>query len=122
MATGRNRSVDSAVDSCSQHHGAGCQLAGKLSFVSDLRQDFRDRGLLTAVEQHDTPAIFDWLIDVLSYQGIANSVADAISARARQRALQRHRGCAGATSKLPQAARPLAVQRLRLSEEFADLH
>ena len=44
--------------------------------MSDLRQDFRDSGLIKAVRHHDTPAIFDWLIGILSYQGIANSVAE----------------------------------------------
>ena len=53
-----------------------CQLAGKLSFISDLRRDFRSSGLLAAIDRHDTPLIFDWLIDTLSYQGIANSVAE----------------------------------------------
>lgn len=53
-----------------------CQLAGKLTFASDLRRDFLTGGLLTAVKHHGTPAIYDWLIGVLSYQGIANSVAE----------------------------------------------
>jgi hypothetical protein len=28
-----------------------------------------------AVQQHDTPAIFDWLMEALSYQGVSDRVA-----------------------------------------------
>jgi hypothetical protein len=68
-------SLDSAVEHAVSIIERACQLAGKLSFVRDLRRDFRNGGLLEAIKRHDTPAIFDWLIGVLSYQGIANSVA-----------------------------------------------
>jgi hypothetical protein len=52
-----------------------CQLAGPASFISDLRADLRSNGVLTAVERHDTATLFDWLIVVLSFQGIADRVA-----------------------------------------------
>ena len=71
-----SRSFDSAIAHAAGIIERSCQLAGKLSFVSDLRRDFRDSGLLNAVEHHDTAAVFDWLIGILSYQGIANSVAE----------------------------------------------
>jgi hypothetical protein len=32
-------------------------------------------GVIAAVRRHDTPAIFDWLIDALSYQGVSDSIA-----------------------------------------------
>jgi hypothetical protein len=32
-------------------------------------------GVIAAVQRHDTPAIFDWLIDALSYQGVSDSIA-----------------------------------------------
>lgn len=73
--TGRSSDFDSAVTHAVGIIERACQLAAKPSFVSDLRQSFGAGGLLTAVKHHDTPAVFDWLIGILSYQGIANSVA-----------------------------------------------
>jgi hypothetical protein len=57
-----------------------CQLAGKASFVSDLRNELRRDGVLTAVERHDTAKLFDWLMLVLSFQGIADRAAAAFIA------------------------------------------
>jgi len=31
--------------------------------------------VIAAVQRHDTPAIFDWLVDALSYQGVSDSIA-----------------------------------------------
>jgi hypothetical protein len=33
------------------------------------------KGVIAAVQRHDTPVIFDWLIDALSYQGVSDSIA-----------------------------------------------
>ena len=97
---GLSTSFDSAVDHAVNLIERTCQLAGKPSFVSDLRQDFRDSGVLKAVEQHDTAAIFDWLMDIVSYQGIANSIVERIlqeHGNARyceiEAALARHPSC-----------------------------
>jgi hypothetical protein len=54
---------------------ATCCLAGSASYLDDLRADLRDRGVVRAVRDHDTPALFDWLIKILSFQGISDSVA-----------------------------------------------
>ncbi|MFY9836235.1 MAG: hypothetical protein WAK55_07145 [Xanthobacteraceae bacterium] len=54
---------------------ATCCLAGSASYLDDVRADLRDRGVVRAVRDHDTPAIFDWLVDLLSFQGISDSVA-----------------------------------------------
>ena len=35
----------------------------------------RERGVIRAVRDHDTPALFDWLIEILSFQGISDAVA-----------------------------------------------
>jgi hypothetical protein len=52
-----------------------CCLAGVPSYLDDLRADLRDNGVLAAVNDHDTPRLFDWLMSVLSFQGIADRVA-----------------------------------------------
>ena len=52
-----------------------CCLAGSPSFVDDLRTGLRQRGLLSAIQRHDSAPVFAWLLEVLSYQGIADSVA-----------------------------------------------
>jgi hypothetical protein len=54
---------------------AVCCLAGSPSYVDDLREGLRDRGIVRAIENHDTAALFDWLIGVLSLQGISEAVA-----------------------------------------------
>jgi hypothetical protein len=53
-----------------------CCLAGVPSYVDDLQSDLRDHGVLAAVNDHDTARLFDWLMSILSFQGIANRVAE----------------------------------------------
>jgi len=60
---------------------AVCQLAGSLSFIDEIDDEFRKGGLDVAVKSHSTPPIFDWLIDVLSFQGISDRVARDYAAR-----------------------------------------
>ena len=54
---------------------ATCCLAGSASYLDDLRAELRGRGVIRAVRDHDTPALFDWLIETLSLQGISDAVA-----------------------------------------------
>jgi hypothetical protein len=54
---------------------ATCCLAGSASYLDDVRADLRDCGIFRAIKDHDTPTLFDWLIDILSFQGISDSVA-----------------------------------------------
>jgi hypothetical protein len=54
---------------------AVCRLAGSASYIDDVRAALDDSGVSSAVDQHDTAAVFDWLVDGLSYQGIANRIA-----------------------------------------------
>jgi hypothetical protein len=54
---------------------ATCCLAGSASYLDDLRADLRDCGIIRAIRDHDTPALFDWLVETLSFQGISDSVA-----------------------------------------------
>jgi hypothetical protein len=53
-----------------------CCLAGAPSYLDDLRADLRDNGVLAAVNDHNTARLFDWLMSILSFQGIANRVAE----------------------------------------------
>ena len=52
-----------------------CRLAGPFAFVDEGRTALKRQGILAAVRRHDTPILFDWLMTVLSYQGIADRVA-----------------------------------------------
>jgi hypothetical protein len=54
---------------------ATCCLAGSASYLDDIRADLRACGIIRAIKDHDTPALFDWLVEMLSYQGISDSVA-----------------------------------------------
>jgi hypothetical protein len=54
-----------------------CGLAGPHDLLDDIRGHLHRCGILAAVRTHDTPALFDWLISVLSFQGISNRVAEA---------------------------------------------
>ncbi|WP_131194563.1 hypothetical protein [Lichenihabitans psoromatis] len=40
-----------------------------------MRRDFARSGLSKAVARHDTPALFDWLIRILSLQGVSDAIA-----------------------------------------------
>ena len=54
---------------------ATCCLAGSASYLDDIRADLRDCGISRAVRDHDTPVLFDWLVEALSFQGISDAVA-----------------------------------------------
>jgi hypothetical protein len=58
-----------------------CCLAGLASYLDDGRADLRDRGVIRAVRDHDTPVLFEWLVEVLSFQGISDSVASGYIAQ-----------------------------------------
>jgi hypothetical protein len=53
-----------------------CQIAAKPTFLTDLRTGLREAGVLAAIEARNTPALFDWLMWILSFQGIADGVAE----------------------------------------------
>ena len=52
-----------------------CTVAGNDNWIEDLQVEAADDGIVDAVESHDTAAIFDWLIWILSFQGISDAVA-----------------------------------------------
>jgi hypothetical protein len=52
-----------------------CEIAGALSLIEDSRVALARHGVITAVQHHDTPVVFGWLIEALSYQGVSDSIA-----------------------------------------------
>ena len=50
-----------------------CCLAGSTNLLEDLRD--AETGLPAIVSRRDTPALFDWWVSALSYQGISDAVA-----------------------------------------------
>jgi hypothetical protein len=58
-----------------------CKIAGEPSWIDDLRHEAIGAGLVAAIETYDTPVIFDWLMDILSYQGISDAVAHGFMSR-----------------------------------------
>jgi len=54
---------------------AVCALAGNPTYIDDLEATLRSCGIVKAVADHDTPKLFEWLVEEMSYQGIANGVA-----------------------------------------------
>ena len=61
-------------------HGTCC-LAGSASYLDDVRTDLRRRGITRAIRDRDTPALFDWLVETLSFQGISDAVASGYMAQ-----------------------------------------
>jgi hypothetical protein len=52
-----------------------CCLAGSASFVDDAHDNLVNEGVLGAIEGHNTPVLFDWMVYAFSFQGIADAVA-----------------------------------------------
>lgn len=52
-----------------------CRLAGPFDFVEQSRAELSRRGVIAAVRDHNDAALFDWLMSLLSFQGIADRVA-----------------------------------------------
>jgi len=65
-----------AVDHAVSVLSAVCALAGPADFIDDSRRHLRRQGVVVAVRNHDTATLFDWLISVMSFQGIADRVAE----------------------------------------------
>src|SRR3712207_3600110 len=44
-------------------------------YLKRMRSQLTRQGIRAAVAQHNTPALFDWLIEVANYQGISDTIA-----------------------------------------------
>lgn len=54
---------------------AVCTIAGSLSLLDEIDDEFRHAGLDQALASGNTPPIFDWLLTAFSFQGISDQVA-----------------------------------------------
>ena len=52
-----------------------CRASPDPSYLKRMRTELTKQGIRAAVAEHDTPALFDWLVDVTSYQGVSDAVA-----------------------------------------------
>src|SRR5450759_4215088 len=52
-----------------------CCLAGSSSFVADAHDNLVNEGVVGAVEAHNTPVLFDWMVRAFNFQGIADAIA-----------------------------------------------
>ena len=58
-----------------------CAIAGQATCIDDLHDEMSNAALVAAVANHDTAVIFDWLMRILSFQGISDAVADGYMGR-----------------------------------------
>ncbi|MGH6890212.1 MAG: hypothetical protein ACREHF_13625 [Rhizomicrobium sp.] len=54
-----------------------CMVANASSFVAEGESSLAELGVAAAVARHDDAVLFDWLAEVLSYQGVSNEIASA---------------------------------------------
>jgi hypothetical protein len=52
-----------------------CRASPDPTYLKRMRTELTKQGIRTAVAEHNTPALFDWLTDVISYQGISDTAA-----------------------------------------------
>ena len=52
-----------------------CDIAAPRNYLAETRAHLVNAGIVAAVANHDTPALYRWLMETISYQGIANRVA-----------------------------------------------
>jgi hypothetical protein len=58
-----------------------CEVAGARTIIEDSRVGLAHHGVIAAVQRHNTPAIFDWLVNGFSYQGVSDSIAEGYMER-----------------------------------------
>lgn len=54
---------------------AVCCTSGSPTFIDDIQRDRSPKSLHRTVVARNTPALFDWMMDSFSYQGVSNQVA-----------------------------------------------
>src|SRR5215203_4406070 len=52
-----------------------CRASPEPFYLRRLRANLTRTGIKAAVTSHDTPILFGWLMDLLSYQGVSDAVA-----------------------------------------------
>ncbi len=69
------RDRQSAIDHAVRVIYHVCCLAGSPNLIGRVRADLKAEGVRAAMRKRDTAAVFDWLVEALSYQGIADQIA-----------------------------------------------
>ena len=70
-----NATQRSALDHAVELIESVCRVAGSRRLLSETSQEFTRRGLLRAIRNSDTGALFGWLMETFSFQGISDQVA-----------------------------------------------
>jgi hypothetical protein len=52
-----------------------CDIAAPRNYLAETREYLVNAGIVAAVANHDTPALFRWLMEIISHQGIADRIA-----------------------------------------------
>lgn len=52
-------------------------LLAPTNFLSDISDRLAADGIQAAVDRHDTPVLFDWIVRLLARQGISNTAAES---------------------------------------------
>ena len=71
MAPCRSAAIQRAI-SLIQHV---CDIAAPRNYLAETREYLVNAGIVAAVATHDTPALYRWLMETISYQGIADRIA-----------------------------------------------
>jgi hypothetical protein len=58
-----------------------CDIAAPRNYLAETREYLLNAGIVAAVATHDTPALYRWLMEAISYQGIADRIASDYLAR-----------------------------------------
>lgn len=54
-----------------------CEIAGSRTLIDDARVELAGAGVIEAVQNHDDNVIFDWLLEIMQFQGVSDSAARA---------------------------------------------
>src|SRR5271163_2983241 len=52
-----------------------CQLAGATTLIDDTRVSLARAGVLEAIQNRDDAVLFEWLMELVSYQGVSDAIA-----------------------------------------------
>lgn len=66
---------EAALDHATRLAFEVCTVAGDRAFVATARRGLVRRGVVAAIAARDDRRLFDWLMDALSFQGIADTIA-----------------------------------------------
>ena len=70
-----NKPKPSELDQATRLVRRICRIAGEPRLIDRITRDLARRGVRSAIRRRDTPVLFDWLLETISYQGIGNHVA-----------------------------------------------